>query len=146
MTPRIITLLLLLAALVGYQLAQRTMPAGANPFAVVAVAYFIGLIACAVLAPQFGRPLVMTDLRLFQRGSIWLLAASIVGIEIGYLLTYRAGWTLAVTTGVTYAASTVLLTIIGAAYFSEGISWRGVVGLAMAMGGMWLLVFPVRSG
>src|ERR1022692_1015397 len=46
MTAKLLTIGLVVASLVGYQLAQRTMPTGANPFTVVAIAYFLGIIAC----------------------------------------------------------------------------------------------------
>jgi multidrug transporter EmrE-like cation transporter len=39
----------------------------------------------------------------------------------------------------------VLLAAIGATFFSEGISPRRAAGLALAMGGVWLLVAPVRA-
>ena len=61
------------------------------------------------------------------------------------LLAYRAGWPLATTTGVTYTSTMVLLAVIGATFFSEGISPRRAAGLALAMGGVWLLVAPMRA-
>jgi hypothetical protein len=61
MTVKLLTLGLIVASLVGYQLAQRTMPTGANPFTVIAIAYFLGIIACAFLAPRVGKPIGLAD-------------------------------------------------------------------------------------
>jgi drug/metabolite transporter (DMT)-like permease len=145
MIAKVLTIGLVVASLDGYQLAQRTMPTGANPFTVVAVAYLLGIIACAFLAPTVGKPIGPDDIALLKQWPIWVLAGSVVGIEIGYLLAYRAGWPLATTTGVTYTSTMVLLAVIGANFFSEGISPRRAVGLALAMGGVWLLVAPTRT-
>jgi drug/metabolite transporter (DMT)-like permease len=136
---------LIIAAQVGYQLAQRAMPAGANPFTVIAIAYLLGIIACAVLAPGVGRPIGFVDAGLLKHWPIWGLAASVVGIELGYLLAYRAGWALATTTGIGYTATMVLVAVIGATCFSEGMSARRAAGLVMAIGAVWLLVAPTRS-
>jgi drug/metabolite transporter (DMT)-like permease len=145
MTEKLMTMGLVVASLVGYQLAQRTMPAGANPFTVVAIAYFLGIIACVILAPVVGKPIEFEDAALLKQWPIWVLAASVVGIEIGYLLAYRAGWPLATATGVTYTSTMVLLAIIGATFFSETISLRRAAGLVLAMGAVWLLVAPTRA-
>jgi len=145
MTAKLLTVGLVVASLVGYQLAQRTMPTGANPFTVVAIAYFLGIIACVLLAPGVGKPIGLEDAALLKQWPIWVLAGSVVGIEIGYLLAYRAGWPLATTTGVTYTSTMLLLAVIGATFFSEGISPRRAAGLALAMGGVWLLIAPMRA-
>src|SRR6185437_3708933 len=113
MTTKLLTISLVFGSLVGYQLAQRAMPTGTNPFTLVAMAYLLGMIACAILAPLFGKPIGFEVVGLFGRWQIWALAASVVGIEIGYLLAYRSGWPLATTTGVTYTSTMVFLAVIG---------------------------------
>ena len=145
MTVKLLTIGLIIASLVGYQLAQRTMPTGANPFAVISIAYVLGIIACAFLAPGVGKPIGPADVALLRHWPVWVLAGSVVGIELGYLLAYRAGWPLATTTGITYTASMVLLAAIGAACFAEGISLRRAAGVVLAIGGVWLLVAPTRT-
>jgi drug/metabolite transporter (DMT)-like permease len=145
MTAKLLTIALVIGSLVAYQLAQRSMPTGTNPCTVVAIAYFLGMIACVVLAPKVGKPLGLDDISLLKHWPIWVLAGSVVGIEIGYLLAYRAGWQLAMTTGITYTSTMVLLGIVGATFFSESISLRSAAGLALAIGGVWLLVAPTRT-
>jgi drug/metabolite transporter (DMT)-like permease len=145
MTEKLMTMGLVVSSLVAYQLAQRSMPAGANPFTVVAIAYFLGIIACLILAPWFGKPIEVEDSALLKQLPIWALATSVVGIEIGYLLAYRAGWPIATATGVTYTSTMVLLAILGATFFSEALSVRRTTGLVLAMGGVWLLVAPPRA-
>ena len=145
MTSKLLIIALIVASLVGYQLAQRAMPAGANPFTVIAIAYLLGIIACGVLAPAVGRPIGLTDATLLRHWPIWVLAGSVVGIELGYLLAYRAGWPIAITTGITYTATMFVLAVIGTICFSEGFSPRRVAGIVLAMGGVWLLVAPART-
>jgi drug/metabolite transporter (DMT)-like permease len=145
MNAKLFPIGLIIAAQVGYQLAQRAMPANTNPFTVIALAYLLGIMACALLAPGVGKPIELSDAGLLRHWPIWGLAASVVGIELGYLLAYRASWPLSTTTGIGYTATMVLVALIGATFFSEGISIRRAAGLLLAIGGVWLLVAPERS-
>jgi len=145
MDLKLVPIGLIIAAQVGYQLAQRAMPASANPFTVIAIAYLLGIIACSVQAPGVGRPIGLIDAGLLRHWPIWGLAGSVVGIELGYLLAYRAGWALATTTGIGYTATMVLVAVIGATCFAEGMSARRAAGLFLAIGAVWLLVAPARS-
>ena len=145
MNLKLLPIGLIIASQVGYQLAQRAMPASANPFTLIAVAYLLGIVVCALLAPGVGRPIGFVDVGLLKHWPIWGLAASVVGIELGYLLAYRAGWALATTTGIGYTATMILVALIGATCFSEGMSARRAAGLVMAIGAVWLLVAPAGS-
>jgi|SRR5579859_3822384 len=145
MTLKLLPIGLIIASLVSCQLAQRMMPAGANPFTIVAIVYFLGMIACALLAPRVGAPIGLADTVLLRHWQVWVLTGSIVGIEVGYLLVYRVGWPIGTTTGITYTTTMVLLAAISATCFSEDISARRAAGLALAIGGVWLLVTPPRT-
>jgi drug/metabolite transporter (DMT)-like permease len=145
MTLKLLPIGLIITSLVSYQLSQRMMPTGANPFTIVAIVYFSGIFACALLAPRVGTPIGLADVALLRHWPVWVLAGSVVGMEVGYLLVYRVGWPIGTTTGITYTATMVLLAVISATCFSEGISPRRTAGLALAIGGVWLLVTPART-
>jgi hypothetical protein len=48
MTLKLLPIGLIITSLVSYQLSQRMMPTGANPFTIVAIVYFLGIFACAL--------------------------------------------------------------------------------------------------
>jgi len=142
MTAKLLPIILVVASCVSYQLAQRAMSAAANPFAVVALVYALGIVACFALAPALVRPIGFADVHLLRDWPPWLLAASVVGIEVGYLLVYRTGWSLGTTVGVTYTLTIVLVAVIGATFFAEALSLRRIAGLFFALAGLWLLLAP----
>jgi len=142
MTAKLLPIMLVVASCVSYQLAQRSMSVAANPFAVVALVYALGIVACFALAPLVARPIGIADVHLLRDWPPWLLAASVVGIEVGYLLVYRTGWSLGTTVGVTYTLTIVLVAVIGATFFAEVLSLRRVAGLLFALAGLWLLLAP----
>jgi drug/metabolite transporter (DMT)-like permease len=133
-------LLTAIAGQVAYHLAQKSVPAAANPFATLSFAYLVGMVACVVAAPLAGNSLSMGDLRVAYSWQTWLLGASVVAIEIGYLLAYRSGWPIGVAFAIAATATTVLLAIVGALWFGEILGSRRILGLTLATVGVWLVV------
>jgi hypothetical protein len=99
MNAFVYSIILVIAAQSLYQLAMKAVPAGANPLNVLIVAYGIAIAVCLVLSPMVGLSVTPTALRRLLTLPTVLLALSVVGIEVGYILAYRAGWKI----GMTYA-------------------------------------------
>lgn len=140
MTAFIYSIALVIASQVSYQLAVKAIPRESSPFAVLAVVYGIAMLACGVLAAVAGRPVGFADARRLLGWPAALLALAVVGIEVGYLLAYRSGWKLGATFAVTSVATVAVLALLGAAWFGEVLDGRRVLGLALALGGGWLVV------
>jgi multidrug transporter EmrE-like cation transporter len=78
-------------------------------------------------------------------GPVLGVAASIVLIELGFLLAYRAGGSLQSSYVTSAAFTTGLLVLIGWAAYAEKLSISKVAGLGMALAGIWLLSRPTPS-
>jgi drug/metabolite transporter (DMT)-like permease len=137
---------LVVVSSVAYQFAQRAVSSSANAFSVFVLVYLLGLLLCLVLASLWGRPMVVTDLQLLRTWPTWILGAAVVGIEVGYLWAYRAGWPVSTAVGVTYTLTIAVLAIAGVIFLSEEISLRRVAGLAFSLAGLWLLLAPSAKG
>lgn len=72
----------------------------------------------------------------------YALGLAIVGLELGFLLAYRAGWKVGVAALYSNAAVTLLLVPAGILAFQERLDARKALGLALAGGGLWLLGRP----
>lgn len=145
MIARLSPILLVVASSVAYQLAQKAVPAAANAFAVFAVVYLLGIVACLSLTFLAGRPIGFADLQLLRAWPPWVLGATVVGIEFGYLWVYRTGWPFSTAVGVTYTLTIVVLAVIGAIFFAEELSLRRTAGLLFALTGLWLLIEPSHA-
>jgi uncharacterized membrane protein len=112
-----------------------------NPILSLAVTYSVALVAClgALLVEwQSG-----VQLRSALRGLTWTSAVcglAILSVEIGVLLSYRAGW--AVRTLALVANTMVFLVLIpvGLLFFREEISGRQVFGALLCVVGLALLL------
>ena len=77
-------------SLVVYQLSQRAISTGSNPWAPLLVAYVVGAAICAT-ALGLTTDSVVAELRGLNVASL-VLGLAVVGIGFGYLQAHRAGW------------------------------------------------------
>jgi len=122
-----------------YHLAQKSVPAGANPMVALMGAYLVAFAAAAAAAPFFGLPEGGAwRAQLFSAPALWLGAAVFL-IEIGFLLAYRAGGGLQWSGVAVNAASALLLLPVALLVFREAFTPARAGGLALCLGGLWLL-------
>ena len=136
---KLLPFLLGAGGLAALHLVQRMVPAGGNAGATLASAYVVAALACIAAFP------VLTPGKTLAEGFATVswhplaLGAAIACCEIGVLLSFRAGWPVG-TTGVSMSAVMVLILIpIGVLAFGEALTIQLAVGVAMLLGGLYLL-------
>src|SRR5262245_17598960 len=108
-----------------YHVAQKALPSGTRPFLLLAVVYALATVSCAGLSVVGMKSMTTSDLKPLFSWPILLLAASVVGIEIGYLLAYRHGWSVGLAYNVAGTATVVMLAILGLFLFRESLNgWQ----------------------
>lgn len=122
-----------------YHLAQKSTPATAHPIFALAVTYAMATLTCLML-------LIVSPLRKGWIDSFrelnwatFALALAVVGIEIGYLLAYRAGWAISLADIASNSAVGLLLLPIGLFLFKERVSNVNLTGVGVCLLGLILL-------
>lgn len=67
------------------------------------------------------------------------LAIAIVGIEFGFLLTYRAGWHLGIAAVLVNVVASLILVPVAIFFFKDKISWVNVLGILVCLAGLVML-------
>ena len=137
-------MLLTVAANVGYHLCQRSISARANPLVSLLATYGVAFVVTCAALPFFP-PETPASFPAQLRAANWAsyaLGVAIVGLELGFLLAYRAGWKVGIAALYSSAAVTLLLIPAGVLVFQERLDTRKVLGIALAGGGLWLLGRP----
>jgi uncharacterized membrane protein len=127
---------LAIVATVFYHLIQKLTPAGANPALSLVLTYLVAALLSLALFPFY--PLkdgLAAGLRQLNWTSIGL-GAVIVGLEIGFLLAYRAGWNVSVAAVAANVAVAVVLIPIGLLFFKERVSPINLLGLILCIAGL----------
>jgi drug/metabolite transporter (DMT)-like permease len=125
-----------------YQVMQKGVSHSAHP--VLSLLAFYGLAALLSL-PLFWVFPLRGGLREGLGGLNWPVlgvAASIVLIELGFLLAYRSGGSLQASYVTSAAFTTGALVVLGTLLYSEAFSLTKLAGLGLALAGIWLLSRP----
>ncbi len=133
---------LIVVSVVSYNIAQKFLPAHLNPFAMLTVVYLVAGLICFVFALfSSGKPELTAISSAFAgtNWTIWLLALAVVGIEVGYVFAFRAGWKASLLAITVQATALLALAPIGVLFFKEKLSTLNWVGLALCLAGLILV-------
>ncbi len=142
MTLFYVSITLTIGASVLYHFSQRQIPAGVNPVVSVIVTYAISLLLClGLLFFEWPKGGVWQAIRQLNWAS-YVLALSLIGLEIGFLLAYRAGWDLGLAAVVVNVVASLLLIPVSILLFRSHISWINVAGIFVCLIGLIMLNWP----
>jgi drug/metabolite transporter (DMT)-like permease len=118
---------------------QKSVNPNVNPVVSVIVTYVVALIATLIIYPFYPSSLgFMASLNSLNWAS-YTLGLTIIGVEFGYLLAYRAGWHLNLTAITTTILVTLLLVPLGMIVFHEEITARKIIGVLLGIVGLFLI-------
>lgn len=69
----------------------------------------------------------------------FLLGVSIVGLEVGFIYAYKAGWPISTASIVQSAFLSLALIVVGALLYQETISANKIIGIIVCLLGLWLI-------
>lgn len=130
---------LIVASTTLYHFAQKSVPAAVNPIASLAINYVTALAGTLVLIPFFRTSEAVSWSWKNVNWPSMVVGVSIIGIELGVLLAYRAGWKLSLMSVVSNTASALLLIVIGVSLFHERLSARNVGGAVLCLVGLAMI-------
>lgn len=122
-----------------YQVAQKSLSKDVNPLLVIIIAYTIGIIACSLCWLTLPQEQTLADT---IKGFNWAVVGvgiSAVMIEIGFLLAYRSGWHISITSLITSITVCILLIPIGLFFYKEPISLSKGLGIMLCILGLFLI-------
>jgi len=132
------SLVLIVVSNVLYHVSQKSIPPTAPPVLSLLVSYGVAIAGTLLLLPFFPVRLPIRDA---WRQLNWASAAvglSAVGIELGFLLAYRAGLRVSLGSAAASAAVAAVLVPTGFFFFSERISAGNAVGVLLCVAGLFL--------
>jgi len=122
-----------------YHFVAKSTPSNVN-FTVsllitYAVAFVVTLFGFFFFPAKNG---VIAEIKLLNWASIGL-AIAIVGIEFGFLLTYRAGWNLGIAAVLVNVVASLTLIPVAIFVFKDKISWVNIAGILVCLAGLVML-------
>ena len=122
-----------------YQICARCVPASVNPLASLTVTYLIGAaVSCGMYYILNRDANLLREIRLTNCAPV-VLGIVIVGLEVGFIYAFRAGWQVSITQIVTSAMVAVILIFVGHLLYREAITWNKIVGIIVCLAGLVLI-------
>ena len=122
-----------------YQVCAKSVPEGMNPLASLTVTYLIGAVVSCILYYALNRNAdLLREFRLLNWAPI-VLGIVIVGLEVGFIYAFRAGWQVSMTQIVSSAVVAVILIFVGYLLYHEAITWNKIAGIIVCLAGLVLI-------
>ena len=122
-----------------YQVCAKSVPEGMNPLASLTVTYLIAAaVSCALYYLLNRNADLFRELRMTNWAPV-VLGLVIVGLEVGFIYAFRAGWQIGVTQIITSAMVAVILIFVGFLLYHEAITWNKIAGIAVCVAGLVLI-------
>ena len=132
----VFSIVLIVASNILYNLCQKATPQKVNPFISLIITYITAAILSCI-AFQFSK----SDKGFFQsltelNWTSIALGFSILGLEFGYLMAYRAGWNISRGSLVANIILAIMLIPIGVLVFKEGFELNKILGTIFCIMGL----------
>ena len=122
-----------------YQVCAKSVPEGMNPLASLTVTYLVGaVVSCAMYFIMNRNANLLREIRLTNWAPI-VLGIVIVGLEVGFIYAFRAGWQISMAQIVSSAVLAVILIFVGYLLYHEAITWNKIVGIIICLAGLVLI-------
>lgn len=122
-----------------YQVCAKSVPDGMNPLASLTVTYLVGaVVSCAMYFMLNRNANLLREIRLTNWAPI-VLGVVIVGLEVGFIYAFRAGWQISTAQIVSSAVLAVILIFAGYLLYHEAITWNKVIGMIICLAGLVLI-------
>ena len=135
----VFSIILIVGSNVIYNISQKSTPENANPFSSLFITYLVGIIITVIAFPFYKSDKGFIDSFKDLNWTSVLLGFSIVGLELGYLMAYRAGWNISVGSLVANILLAIILIPIGILFFKENFELSKVLGVAFCILGLILI-------
>lgn len=126
---------------VFYQVCTKSVPKGMNPLASLTITYSVGAVASLLLFFALNKKANLIEEYRQVNFAPFLLGIVIVGLEVGYIYAYKAGWPVSTAQIVQAAVLAVILIFVGGVFYKESITWNKIVGIAICLVGLGFINF-----
>ncbi|HWR11821.1 MAG TPA: EamA family transporter [Rectinemataceae bacterium] len=137
----VISIAMIVVSNICYNITQKSTPNAANPFAALLVTYLTAAattaVALLISQQRYGRGLSESF-----RGVNWtslLLGVAIIGLELGFLFAFRAGWDISKASLIANILLAIILIPVGVIVYKESFSVQKAVGIALCVAGLLVM-------
>jgi len=107
-----------------------------NPLVSLTITYSVGAVVSLILFFLLNKGTNLTIEFSKVNWAPFAFAVVLVGLEVGWIYAYRAGWQVSTAQVVHSAFLAVALVFVGAVLYKEALTWNKVVGVMICLIGL----------
>lgn len=122
-----------------YQICSKSVPNETSPFAALTITYVVGAVVSALM--HFITHPTVNILKEFTKmnWAPYVLGLVVVGLEVGWIYAYKAGWQVSMGAIVQSAFLAVILIFVGLLLYREPITWNKILGIGICLVGLFFI-------
>ena len=124
---------------VVYQICAKSVPQKMDAMASMTVTYLVGAVCSAVLFFVLHPGGSLPQEYAKMNAAPILLGLSVVGLEVGFLYAYKAGWPVSTASIVQSAFLALALLVVGAVLYQEAVTPSQSLGVALCLAGLFFI-------
>lgn len=124
---------------VFYQVCAKGVPEAMDPFASLTITYIVAAIASYIMYFALNKKFNVFTEYSKTNWAPFVLGIVIIGLEVGYIYMYKAGWTVSTAQIVQASILGVILIFVGYFAYKEALTWNKIVGILVCLGGLGLI-------
>jgi len=132
-------IMLLVFSNVFYHVCTKSVPESLNPYAMMAGTYLIGMLLSLalyfILSPEKNLAVEVGRMN----WTTLMLGIAVVGLEVGAIYMYKAGWNISVGNLIQSTILTVVLIVIGVLIYKETITASQIFGILLCASGLFFI-------
>lgn len=130
-------LALVVFANVMYQICAKSMPADINPLAALTVTYIVAAISSFIMYFALNRGEANLIAEYSKLNWVpFVFGLVLVGLEIGFIYAYKAGWQVNTAYIVQSAFLAAALILVGLLIYHEPVTWNKLLGVGICAVGL----------
>lgn len=130
---------LLVLSNVFYHITAKSLPANVDSFLSMTITYLVGAAVSVVLYLLIGSGDTLSVQLSHLNWTPFVLGLAVVGLEVGAIFMYKAGWEVSVGNIVQAIFVAIALLIVGVLIYKEALTATKVAGIAACLVGIFLL-------
>ena len=122
-----------------YQICAKETPIDIDPFASLTVTYITGAVASLIMYYIVNRSgNILKEYEHVNWATI-ALGVVIVGLEVGFIYAYKAGWSVSTAQITQGAFLAITLAIVGFAVYKEALTSNKIIGIVICLVGLYFI-------
>lgn len=122
-----------------YQICAKSVPKDMDAMASMTVTYLVGAVCSAIIFYAMHRNGNLLREYSKLNAAPFLLGISVVGLEVGFIYAYKAGWPVSTASIVQSAFLSVALIFVGALLYREAITANKIIGVVICLIGLYFI-------